>query len=353
VENPDAIKPYASLDIPATLDGGCAECHSGNHHPFAEEWAMSPHASVVSHAAGNESCAGCHRGQGVLEGWGVDAEYIEKDSPDHMAITCGVCHDPHGSPNDAQLRFPINTPSAETHLCARCHNRRSLPDAGSSHGLEPHAPETALMLGDAGWFPPGLEPGALIATHGSEANQGLCASCHVNRFEVTDMETGAFVFQATGHLFTAIPCVDGDGLPMPGDCGVNTTERSFLACATTGCHGSPAIAAGLLNAQVATIQMWADDLMAVLLLADPGLETPGGAIDPTDPSFTVAEGALFNYNLALFGGDARGATAHNPFLTEGLLLASITAVEDTYGVRANPAIDYEREMNRLMSRAGR
>jgi hypothetical protein len=36
-----------------------------------------------------------------------------------------------------------------------------------------------------------------------------------------------------------------------------------------------------------------------------------------------------------------------------LLLASITAVEDTYGVRANPAIDYEREMNRLMSRAGR
>ncbi len=352
VENPDDVKPIASLGIPETLDDGCAECHSGNHHPFAEEWSMSAHASVVGFAAGREECAGCHRGQGALEAWGVEATYLEQDSAEHMAVTCGVCHDPHGSPNSAQLRFPIDTPSAETHLCARCHNRRSLPDAGSSHGLEPHSPETALLLGDAGWFPPGLEPGAVIATHGSEANTGLCASCHVNRFEINDAETGEFVFQATGHLFTAVPCVDGTGIPMPGDCDYTTTDRSFLACATTGCHGTPAVAASLLNAQMANIEMWADDLLAALTLVDSGLDTPGGEIDPTDPGFNVAEGAYFNYNLALHGGNAAGATAHNPFLVEGLLLASITAVEDTYGVRANPAIDYERELARLMDRAG-
>jgi hypothetical protein len=122
VENPDASQPIASLSLGASFDQNCAECHSGAHHPFAEEWSQSAHAGVVTSAAGRAECAGCHRGQGILEAWGVDSEYLEKDSAEHMAITCGVCHDPHSHKYDGQLRFPVNTNSPELHLCARCHN---------------------------------------------------------------------------------------------------------------------------------------------------------------------------------------------------------------------------------------
>ena len=85
-------------------------------------------------------------------------------------------------------------------------------------GLEPHAPESALLLGEAGWFPPNAEidVGEILGTHGTDRNERLCATCHVNKFTVTDEATGEFVFQSTGHLFTAIPCVDEQGIPTPG-----------------------------------------------------------------------------------------------------------------------------------------
>ena len=51
-----------------------------------------------------------------------------------------------------------------------------------------------------------------------------------------------------------------------------------------------------------------------------------------NPTFTVAEGAFFNYNLAIHGGDVKGSAMHNPRLIPALLEASITAVEDEYGV---------------------
>ena len=31
-----------------------------------------------------------------------------------------------------------------------------------------------------------IDRGQIVATHGSEANPGLCATCHVNALEVTD-----------------------------------------------------------------------------------------------------------------------------------------------------------------------
>jgi hypothetical protein len=317
---------------------------------------MSAHATVVAYPAGREDCAGCHRGQNVLEAWGEDANYLEKDAAEHLPITCGVCHDPHERRYESQLRFPVDTRSPELHLCARCHNRRTEPDPGSSQGLRPHAPETALLLGDAGWFPPGgiFSPGQIIASHGSEGNAKLCATCHVSKFTVNDGETGAFVFSSTGHLFTAVPCVDGQGIPIPaGNCGYTVAERAFNSCATSGCHATPVAAASALTVAKLRIEMWAADLLASLTIVDPGLDVAGGEIDPRDPTFTVAEGAYFNYNLAMHGGGVTGATAHNPFLTEALLLASITAVFDEYGVRPSRSVDYAGELQRLVADVGR
>ncbi|MCA9750813.1 MAG: hypothetical protein KC591_01365 [Gemmatimonadetes bacterium] len=352
VENPDGSGPLASIAIPATFDAGCAECHQGTHHPFAEEWAQSGHGSVVEHPAGVESCQPCHTGQGALKAWGVNANYVEKDDAEQLAITCAVCHDPHNATYEHQLRFPVDTNSIELHLCARCHNRRTAPDASSSHGLEPHAPEAALLLGDAGWFPPNsnIDPGQIIASHGSEGNPTLCAACHVVAYDITDQDSGGFLFHSTGHLFTAIPCVDENGLPVPGgSCNYNETERSFVGCAVAGCHLTEGAAASALASRVLSITAWSNQLIAALEAVDPNLEAAGGEIDPTDPTFTVAEGAFYNYNLANFGGSAYGGATHNPFLTEALLIASLAAVQDAYPVpRSN--VDYHQELQNFLAR---
>lgn len=336
VENPDASQPFASLAVALDPVTGCAECHSGNHHPFIEDWSQSAHASVVTFAADREECAACHRGQATLEAWGENAEYIEDESAEPLAVVCGVCHDPHGSENEGQLRFPVQTTSIENHLCARCHDRRTVPDPGSSHGLEPHSPESALLVGDAGWFPPNseIDQGQIRGTHGSDANPGLCATCHVASYDVTDAETGEFVFTSTGHLFEAIPCVDAQGVPVAGDCEISTSARTFEGCTGSGCHGDATAAFSALTAGLNGVEPAAADLLAQLETVDPNLDGAGGAIDPAVSTFTVAEGAFFNYNLAMHGGDAVGSTAHNPFLVEALLLASQTAVENEYGVAA-------------------
>jgi hypothetical protein len=78
-----------------------------------------------------------------------------------------------------------------------------------------------------------------------------------------------------------------------------------------------------------------------------------GEIDATDPTFTVAEGAWFNWNLANFGGNSVSSSTHNPFLTEALLVATIQAMTDQYGVTpmhmADPNMDYRAELRRIMS----
>jgi len=364
VENPDASQPLANLAVGLDLTFGCGECHQGNHHGFTDDWLDSKHAApwgeffpggvdAGAAAAVRPECQSCHLGQGALKAWGVEDSYIEADAsvsdPEgRLPITCGVCHDPHGTDNEAQLRFPINVASAEEHLCARCHNRRTTPNPESSHGLEPHAPETGLLQGDVGWFPPNvqIDRGEIIATHGSDANPGLCATCHVSSFEVSDEETGEFVFNATGHNFTPAPCLDEQGIPTAEDCELSQEARSFEGCTASGCHGTEQAAFSALVTASTRIQDLAEELHDLLEQVDPNLTDEGGEIDPTEPTFTVAEGAFFNYALAEFPGTERidsrmvfaGSASHNPFLMEQLLIASIDAVEEEYGVQASPAL---------------
>ena len=335
VADPEANQPYPSLAVGTDLTNGCGECHTGTHHPFVEQWELSKHSEVVTFAAARAECAGCHRGQGTLLAWGVRSNYLERDSEEPLAVVCGVCHDPHDAVFEGQLRFPVATPDVTLHLCARCHNRRSNPDPNDSHGLAPHSPETELLVGEAGWIPPGadLDFGSITASHGTANNERLCATCHVVMYEVTDAATGAFSFNSVGHTFQAIACVDEAGIPTgETDCPVDTDSRSFAGCVDSGCHSSEGGAAALLNLRAGFITGLSDDLLALLLIVDPTLDEPGGEIDATTSTFTVAEGAFFNYNLANHGGDVHGSTTHNPPWIRALLEASIGAVEDEYGV---------------------
>jgi predicted CXXCH cytochrome family protein len=301
---------------------GCAECHQGDHHPFAEEWSASGHANIVAYPAGRADCEGCHTGEGALEMFGVNTIYAEQadvaQPGQHLAITCAVCHDPHGSELDAQLRFPVDVPNEEVNLCMRCHQKRGTPDPTSFRG--PHSPEGPTLLGTAGWWPPSLDfPGDRIsATHGSEANPNLCAGCHVNSFAVTDGVTGEFVFQATGHRFEATPCLDGQGVPTAGPCA--ETEQTFQTCASSSCHATEDVARSVKAVAELRMSGLTTELQGLIDLI------PSTEFDPDDSRYTVGEGSLFNLELA----EAPGAIVHNPFLIEALLISSIDAARREY-----------------------
>lgn len=337
VTNPDidANQPMAPLAVGLDLTQGCGECHSGTHHPFVEEWAQSRHGQVQVSAAGRAECAGCHTGENALLAWGVRDEYLEKDAalndPSvHLAITCGVCHDPHATATQGQLRFAVDVPSEEENLCMKCHHKRGVPDPTTFRG--PHSPEGPLLLGYGGWWPPNMDFGTdtIVATHGSERNPRLCAGCHVNRFEVTDEVTGDFVFQATGHLFQAIPCLDAGGIPTTGDCGL--TERTFQTCASAQCHDSEAVARNLFVLAETRVEDLATELTALLAMV------PEAEFDPGDGRYTTAEGSQFNVELAAF----RGSSIHNPVLMEALLRSSIRQVRQEYGLASVTGVSLDR-----------
>ncbi|MEN8183319.1 MAG: multiheme c-type cytochrome [Myxococcota bacterium] len=347
--------PLAPLSVGVGLELGCGECHAGTHHPFVEQWEESPHAQVVGFAASIESCAACHRGQGTLIAWGENANYVEKFSDDPLPVVCGVCHDPHGETAfEGQLRFPVNTTSSETHLCSKCHDRRPQPDGETSSG--PHAPETGLLEGAAGWFPPGLglDPGEIQGTHGSASNDRWCATCHVVFYEIDDEATGEFLFNSVGHSFNPIPCVDEQGIPLPfpNECDLSPDERSYVGCVDSGCHSSESSAASALTRASERIERWAEELEVLL----DGL--PDGEVS-RNPPFTVGDGADFNLQLAFhgdsdFGTDTvLGSTTHNPFLMESLLVASIEAVEDEYRdiLPRVSGRDWKAELRRVLERA--
>lgn len=364
LDDPDGVKPLAHLGV--GLETGCGACHNDTHHPFVEQWAASRHGTVpaqAGYAGQSDSCRPCHEGKTALAVKMLETgDYLERDDGENLPLTCAVCHDPHGSNNPANLRRPIDTPTLDN-LCVSCHSRVGTPP--SSHG--PHAAQGLLVLGiNVGWQPPGFRFDTLqiIGTHGSEANPRLCATCHVEFFSVTNEETGDFEFESVGHLFEPIPCIDSEGLPTIGDCALS--ERRFDACATSGCHGTPDVARGLYTSITIELNFFLDQLWEdanddhVIDVTDSGLlplvvaQGDTLELDPTDDLVTTAEGALWNAQLAFtnerpYFGDgevfgkhfsahkASGNGVHNPFLLRSLLIGSIDAVSDEYGLAPSPA----------------
>lgn len=374
VQDPGATQPLASIAADTNLANGCGECHSGVHTPFVEQWKASKHGSpsALSYAGARPECAGCHEGRTALvEKFGESARYIEKDETVLQPFVCAVCHDPHGSPNPGQLRAPIDVPTREN-LCITCHSRKGTPVPPTNRG--PHAGQGLLLIGEAGWMPAGFQYDSIriVGSHGTLANQRLCATCHVTRFDVSDAATGAFLLTSVGHRFEAIGCLDAQGLPADGPCA--PAERDFRACASAGCHATEGAARSVFQVVQTRLdnlldQLWFDAdgdanmdaypedsglLARVVALGDPA------NINLTDQVLTVAEGAIWNAQLAytssrpqwgggtVFGRAFSGARTsgegvHNPFLLEALLIASIQAVQTTYGLAA-PPVDLSPQM---------
>ena len=345
VATPDTIQPIPSIAADTGLNTGCGTCHSGSHDPFVEEWRSSLHGAPNSHALGNAACAGCHNGTAALARFQPNANFSNKNSATWIGVTCSVCHDPHGSPNPAQLTLSLSTMDTTTNLCMSCHYRRSKPDSTSTAGSRnsPHAPQALLFSGAAGWQPAGFTWSAdQQPTHDNpDVNPRLCASCHVNAFSGKN-DAGTTVY-SMGHTFNPTPCVTAGGAP---DTTTTCTEdhKSFAACTASGCHASQSAARGALEAVQNRMTFYADMIWvdrnanSLVDTTDGGLlaqvKKLNAAAWKNSDAITPAEGAQFNSAMFRMAGTG----VHNPFYTEALAIASINALETTYGVSAPAAV---------------
>lgn len=336
-----ANRPLASIQADTNATNGCGECHNGVHNPFVDEWKLTnegglSHSIVQSGTVGNadQTCVGCHTAQGALNRFGVTENYVEKvatsslTAANALPIVCATCHDPHGSDNAHQLRFSISAPDIDENLCMKCHQRRADPSQVTTRNSV-HSPEGPTLLGLAGWFPPGMSAGdSIIGTHGTPSrNPELCATCHVSRYAATDLATGKFVFQATGHRFIAAPCVDANGVPTT-DQSCDITGKTFRSCVSSGCHATETVARTLYltdSARILQLVVSANSAIAKVKAIKASECALGG------PIYTSCLGTQFNVSLA----QAPGGFVHNPFLIEQLLVASINQLKKDYGVSPN------------------
>ena len=339
-------RPLASIavDTGTAIGNGCGECHTGAHDPFVDEWKQSAHGLVPnqSHVVTNTSgtCSGCHIGQSALSKFNVKTAYLEqgKDLTAPTPITCPVCHDPHKPSNTAQLRFSVSSQDPTQNMCMQCHNRDSGPNPTSTYA--PMSPETATLLGTAGWWPPNLkliDSTAILATHGSEANSRMCATCHVARATITSAD-GGFVFQSTGHTFQAIPCSDAQGRPTTGDCAIS--KRTFTACANSSCHANATVAQSLYVTDSLRIGALETTLSGQLAKVNAATE-----LNYKSTTLTTAKGAKWNLMLA----QKPGGWIHNPFLIEALLTSSIKQMQLDYGIAPSGNVS----LNNLLKRPQR
>lgn len=372
VSDPTASNaPLCSILADTATTVGCGACHTGVHEPYVDQWLESGHAKLASHAM-QPGCMDCHEGRTALrKKFSEQSDYLEKNGTENIPITCAVCHDPHGSDFTAELRGPVDIEGtglpSDDELCFRCHSREGTPP--SSHG--PHAAQGLLVFQeDIGWLPPGFQAPP-ISSHGSAiSNPLICITCHVSRFTVSDPNTGGFVFQSVGHTFEAIPCLDAQGIPVPGPCTLD--QRDFSACVTSGCHGNvdgvKLLFTDLQDAINTKLDsLWVDTngngsvdptptdagLVPQVLAAFP---TDTIIFDPNDDLVTVGEGVWWNAQIAhtderpLFSGttfyvglagpdgaginwsahSTSGDGVHNPEFLKALLSASIQALIAEY-----------------------
>ena len=203
--------PQDFASVKVTLDAQlCGDCHNGTHHPTFDEWASSPHSGVVASPAGRATCVKCHNGAYAGAYLDNPAAFVNPSAvTDTLAITCAVCHDPHGNSNPGNLRnasvtdvvLPDGTVVPEAgagRLCMSCHNGRRTPEniedmiANGSGHFGPHESNQGDMLAGTGAYE-AVAPTFPFTSSRHLAVRDGCVHCHTHPHE------DEVVF--TGHTF--------------------------------------------------------------------------------------------------------------------------------------------------------
>ncbi len=213
---------FGSVDI-VLQASMCGSCHNGAHHPTFDEWASSPHNSVIESPATRGSCAKCHNGIYAAVYLDDPAGFQNPSAvSDTLAITCAACHDPHGNSNLAYLRdaaatdvvLPDGTVIPEAgagRLCMACHNGRRAPtdiqdqiENGSGH-FGPHHSNQGDMLAGTG-ANEGVDPTFPWTSSRHLAVRDGCVHCHTHAHE------GDVVYTGHGFLPTVEACEECHGV---------------------------------------------------------------------------------------------------------------------------------------------
>jgi len=142
----------------------CGRCHTDAHHPTIEEYRESLHARslqpIKSRSSARDTCLECHSTDYRLAEEGAKPTIAEAQ----YSITCALCHDPHGSGHEAQLR------KEGYELCMECHTSEG---ATSLTTTSPHHASAEVFMG--------ISAAGVPNTVGPHTNMpGKCVTCHMS-----------------------------------------------------------------------------------------------------------------------------------------------------------------------------
>lgn len=296
----------------------CANCHDAQkNHVYYDEWAKSRHATASS-SRNRSGCAQCHTAKGFVEEQ-IKGNTSAAPYEDGVPITCTACHDPHGGPNEKQIRKMSDvtllnnvtiTEGGMGKLCMNCHHARReansyVTEYHSNYG--PHYSNQADMLAGTNAVEFGLKMPSSGHIKGVE---NTCVTCHMTNYESTEP---GYQNQAE-HTFK-----------MSSISGKDTLDN-VKSCKT--CHGSSVKKFEDIkaaedydgNGKVEGAQTEISGLLKQL----------GGLLPPDGPSVTVTNKyapmqlkAAYNY---LFIQEDGSDGVHNTAYAASILKASIRAL---------------------------
>jgi predicted CXXCH cytochrome family protein len=188
VFNPAAVDAVASTDT-------CIQCHSqgsprgGLIDGKAYDWPVGYRAGaslqaywkLESHTLGETTFT--HYADGTAHKNRMQGNDFVQSVMYERGVTCASCHDPHGTPNAAQLRQPA------ARICLECH----APGG-------PNGPRAATLQAHT--------------HHAPESTGSQCVACHMPKIE-TQGVPGAFV---SAHTFKFVSPAMTDQYKIPNPC---------------------------------------------------------------------------------------------------------------------------------------
>ncbi len=316
----------------------CGQCHDApTHHVKNFQFNQSAHSNAVwsnsfaqnSGVSGFQfnalsNCIRCHDGRGYANFTkGIGTNTVGMISASQNKITCQACHDPHGGPNEYQLRSrPANSDTLANgyhytggngKVCLDCHKNRTnvavttLTKVNSSHWGMHHSVQGDLLFGqNAAQF------GSTPYISGSHKNiSNACVTCHM-----APADTGATANTSGGHTWKmSDPSLNYENVNGCLSCHPGITSfEDFMA--PTDYDGDT------------QIEPWEDEIEGCIrnlriALPPVGIDSVSWELIAADSFNVNLRKAYWNYQLLEYDG-SHGM--HNPFYAINVYLATMGVI---------------------------